>query len=152
MSFLMLRTFFTSKLGIGLIIALLLGGAVWFTYNAGQNSVQAEWDLEKARITAYIAELEAKSAIINTETVIKYVDRIKTVTAKGDTIVKEIPKYITVVDDSKCTINNGTIRVLDAAARQTDLPVAPGNTNANPSDVKLSEVVASAGRFQHYWK
>lgn len=124
-------------------IALLVAGLAYSLYNRGQKSVQVKWDLERAQTAQVIADLKAKSAEVTTKVVTEYVEKVKIVKEKGDTIVKLVPKYITTEDNAACTINRGAIRVLNSAANQDELPATPASTDGQPSGVNLDTVVTS---------
>lgn len=65
--------------------------------------------------------------------------KIKTVT---QTVVKEVPIYVTKRDDAACTLNNGFVRVHDAAAKG-ELPAGPTGTDGDASGVELSTVATT---------
>lgn len=48
--------------------------------------------------------------------VTQYVNRIRIVREKGETIIKEVPVYVPVQADAACTLNRGFVRLHDAAA------------------------------------
>lgn len=62
--------------------------------------------------------------------------KIKTVT---QTIVKEVPVYVTQQDDARCIINNGFVRLHDSAAKG-ELPPGPAGDDGAASITKLSTV------------
>jgi len=62
--------------------------------------------------------------------------KIKTVT---QTIVKEVPVYVTKQDDARCVIPNGFVRLHDSATKG-ELPGGPAGTDGEPSGVELSTV------------
>lgn len=62
--------------------------------------------------------------------------KIKTVT---QTTIKEVPIYVTKRDDAACVINNGFVRLHDAAAKG-ELPSGPAGTDGEPSGTQLSTV------------
>jgi len=90
-------------------------GLVYGIYHAGQKSIQTKWDAANLKTEQQIAELKAKSEKVTEKIVIEYVDRVKEVKIKGDTIVKYTTKYITKESDAKCTIPNNFILLHDAA-------------------------------------
>jgi hypothetical protein len=61
---------------------------------------------------------------------------------KSNVIVKEIPTYITKVDDAKCAVPNGFVLLHDSASRN-EVPDAARVSNASASDVKISEVAGT---------
>jgi len=101
----------------------------WWVYSKGEAHTQALWDKEKAELQAkYTAEVEQLQAV-NRQVEVRYMDRVRVVQAKAQTIVKEVPKYVTQIDDSRCVIPDGFIRLLNAAA-QGDVPEPAGAASA----------------------
>ena len=101
----------------------------WWVYSKGEAHTQALWDKEKAELQAkYTAEVERLQAV-NRQVEVRYMDRVRVVQAKAQTIVKEVPKYVTQIDDSRCVIPDGFVRLLNAAA-QGDVPEPAGTTSA----------------------
>jgi hypothetical protein len=82
-----------------------------------------------------IASLQAQSADINTQILtefypeIRYIDRIEQ---------QVVTEFVTVKDDSACTINNGFVRLHDSVVNQ--VLIKPEETDSSPSEVKLSQV------------
>lgn len=108
--------------------AAALGGSWWF----GRTQVQAEWDEEKASQAALIAEDEIKNAEETTKVVVKYLDRVKRVEVEGDTIIKEVPVYVTAKDDERCLVGDGFVRLWNAA-NEGSLPEAPREPHGGAS-------------------
>ena len=123
-------------------------------YNKGEQ-VKGEEHL------AYIAE-QAQRAIkiakaqqvIVTQTQIKYVDRIKTVYAKGETIEKQVPIYITPADIARFAVNAGFVRLYDAAW-SGDAPGSAADSDRESAGVSLAQV-AETDAFNaaacHAWR
>lgn len=122
---------------IYLIIALVLAVILSFylAFSFGKTEERKAWEQKYALAQQEIKTLEAKAEIINEVVVIKYVDKIRYVEKVKIQTVKE---YITAEADKSCTINNGFVRVHDAAASATALTAT--STDADPSSVKLSNV------------
>ena len=98
-----------------------------------------------------IVKAQAKVVI---ETQIKYVDRIKTIYTKGETIEKQVPIYITSADNAACTINTGFVRAYDAA--WTNQPAGPAtDADRGPAAVSLTDVAetdAHNATSCHAWR
>jgi hypothetical protein len=122
---------------IYLIIALVLAVILSFylAFSFGKTEERKEWELKYALATAEIKTLEAKAQIINEVVVTKYVDKIRYV---DKVKIKTVKEFITAEVDKSCTINNGFVRLHDAAAGATALTIS--STDASPSSVKLSNV------------
>jgi hypothetical protein len=58
--------------------------------------------------------------------VTEYVDRVQVIEKRGQTIIKEVPVYVTNDDDAHCIVPAGFVRLHDAAAAGADLRQSPG--------------------------
>jgi hypothetical protein len=63
------------------------------------------------------------------------------------TVIREVPRYVTPVQNARCVVPWSVVRLLDAAASGADpddvrARVAPGQPDDAASDVSLSEAVA----------
>ena len=104
---------------------LVLAAVTWWVYSRGEAHVQAEWDAERAQLqAAHLAEVERLQAV-NRTVEVRYMDRVRTVQAAAQVITKEVPKYVTAIDNSRCTIPDGFVGLLNAAA-QGRVPEAGG--------------------------
>ena len=112
-----LGIFIRSPLSKMLVIGLLILAGGWYCYSLGQDNVQAKWDIEKAKTTAEIQRLTDESKKITEKIVIEYVDKVKVVTRKGDTVVQYVNKYITDSSDTKCIIPKNAVLLHDMAAK-----------------------------------
>ena len=74
--------------------------------------------------------------------VTKYVDRVRLMREKGDTIIKEVPVYVPAQADAACTVNRGFVRLHDAAAAG-ELPTSTGDSDAAASSLALSTVATT---------
>ncbi len=123
--------------GVAIVLALLLARCQVVSYGDGRYE-QGRIDL-LAEQAAAEDELEDKQDEVTKEVVIEYVDRIVEIEKQGRTIIKEVPVYVTVVDDSKCTINSGFVRLWNDA-NQGEVSESSTGADAAPSGVVLSEV------------
>ncbi len=123
------------------IILSLIAGLGVGIYMKGRHDVQVEWDLQKARDRAQVAMLQAKSAQVTTKIVTQYVDRIKTITVKGDTIVKYIHDGITESEDAKYKLPNNFVDLYNASVDNT-VPTTAAVKDTYASPVKLSDATA----------
>ena len=79
------------------VLFLLVAAGLYYghaRYNAGQANIQAKWDAQKAKDAAEIERLKAESGKVTVRVETKYVDRVKTIREKGETIVQKVPVYI----------------------------------------------------------
>jgi archaellum component FlaF (FlaF/FlaG flagellin family) len=114
-----IMTFLKSPAFKYLIAVLAVVAGLYFVYHKGQQNVQEKWDADKILVAEQIKALNEKAAIINTAEVIKYVDRVKTVTVKGDTITQYVDRFITAESDAKCVIPKNFILLYNAAVTNT---------------------------------
>ena len=99
---------------------------------------QAHIDYVSAQAAQSVKVAQAQMKVV-IETQVKYVDRIKTIYKRGETIEKQVPIYITAADNAGCTINAGFVRSYDAAwASEPAGPAA--STDREPSGIPLAEV------------
>ena len=121
------------------LLAIVVGFAWWATtsYNAAvQRADQAE-------STAATLRTQLDNAKAATVTVTQYVDRERIVRLKGDTIIKEVPRYVPVQADAACVVPRGFVRLHDAAAAGTVPNPDTGDADAAPAGVALSAVAST---------
>ena len=121
------------------LLAIVVGFAWWATtsYNAAvQRADQAE-------STAATLRTQLDNAKAATVTVTQYVDRERIVRLKGDTIIKEVPRYVPVQADAACVVPRGFVRLHDAAAAGTVPDSNTGDADAAPAGVALSAVAST---------
>jgi hypothetical protein len=125
-----------------LALAALGLALVGFGWVKGAGHVQAQWDatVQQQALQATAAREEQAQATVTVIT--EYVDRIRVVREKGDTIIKEVPVYVPVQADAACTINRGFVRLHDAAAAG-ELPEPARDTDAAAADIALSTVAGT---------
>ncbi len=111
-------------------------------YMEGGISNQAEWEAKVAQVKLDMAVKEVASEKVTTKIVTKYIKQIQVVKETGDVIIKEIPTYITKIDDSKCAVPNGFVVLHDSASRN-EVPDSTRVPNAGASNVKISEVAGT---------
>ena len=125
-----------------LALAALGLALVGFGWVKGAGHVQAQWDAavqEQALQATAVREEQAQATV---EVITEYVDRVRVVREKGDTIIKEVPVYVPVQADAACTINRGFVRLHDAAAVGA-LPEPARDTDAAAASIALSAVAGT---------
>lgn len=100
----------------------------FYQFRAGKVEVQRAWDLSAEIDKAMIDNLQVQQEKVTVRTVVEYVDRVKTVKEKGDTIVKKIPVYIPARDN--CQLPGGFRLLHDSAAIGSPLPGSSNGINA----------------------
>ncbi|CCH13799.1 MULTISPECIES: hypothetical protein [Stenotrophomonas] len=76
----------------------------------------------------------------STRVVTKYVDRVQLVHERGDTIVKEVPIYVTAKADAACVVPAGFVQLHDTAASGSPTAGPAGNPDAPAAATPLSAV------------
>ena len=105
-----------------IIIVAIVAGILGSAYFKGRHDVQIKWDLEKAEMQALIKKLEGESREVTILETVKYIDRVKTVTAKGDTITEYVDRYLS---NDGCTIPKNFVLIHDSAVKGTPVGEKP---------------------------
>lgn len=95
---------------VGGVLLTVLG--VWYE---GGIAKDAEWKAKVAELEVKVAKAEAASSKQNVKVITRYVKRIASVKAHGDTIIKYIDRDI-VKYDNTCPIPGEVVKALNAAA------------------------------------
>ncbi len=122
-----------------LALVALAGTSMGFGWIKGAEQVQARWDAAVREQELQAAAVRVRQAEATVKVVTRYVDRVRVVREKGETIIKEVPVYVPVEADAACSVNRGFVRVHDAAAHN-NLPEPAGDADAGASGVALSDV------------
>jgi hypothetical protein len=131
-----------------LALVLLAAALIGFGWIKGAGHVQAQWYAAVQKQTLQAAAVRERQAQATVKVVTEYVDRIRVVREKGDTIIKEVPVYVPDQADAACTINRGFVRMHDAAAAG-ELPEPARDTDAAAAGIALSAVaVTLAANYQ----
>ena len=124
-------------------LILISAAAVFGTiiFNKGKQ-------VEGEKHLAYLAEQAARTVkvarvqqAVVMQTQVKYVDRIKTIYIKGETIEKQVPIYITQADNDRFAVNAGFVRLYDAAWSGEDSGTA-ADSDREPAGISLAQVAA----------
>ena len=131
-----------------LALAVLGVALVGFGWIKGASHVQAQWDAVVQQQTLQAATVRQRQAEAAVKIVTQYVDRVRIVREKGDTIIKEVPVYVPVQADAACTINRGFVRLHDAAAAG-ELPEPARDADAAATGIAISAVAGTvAANYQ----
>ena len=119
-------------------VAVQFVGIVLLSYMlflSGKDSERDVWEEKMSEAKVEMANLRAASEKVNTQTIIKYVDKIKYVDRIKTQVVTE---FITKENDAACTVNGGFVNLHDSIVK--GVPAEPKETDSQPSAVKLSEI------------
>ncbi|MDW5417827.1 hypothetical protein R6242_14745 [Iodobacter sp. CM08] len=130
-------------IGLALLFGVFgLGMATGWHYGAGR--IQSQWNLALANSEKAVATIQLNDAVATVQVVTEYVDKVRIVREQGQTIIKEVPIYVTQENDAAAVINNGFVSVWNAANSGLP-PEAPGAADAASSGIKLSEIAEQHG-------
>lgn len=121
-----------------LTIALLasLVGSGFYISNRIHNAEERATVAEAAAASLSTQLTQAKA---NVRTVTVYTDRIKTIRAKAETIIKEVPVYVSSKSDAACSIPVGFVWLHDDSAKGEPTDHA-GNPDETAPGIALSTV------------
>ncbi|MCB1712687.1 MAG: hypothetical protein KDH96_09510 [Candidatus Riesia sp.] len=137
---------------ISLVLFLCISNGL--SYYSGYNSAKAKAELVQVTLLKNINELKyklSKKQVIVTEKVVKeYITKVEYIKAKDKVIIKEVPKYVTKISDSKCPIplgfqlhwnktNSGDYSISPAAG-SIDEATGLGRDIDSPTQIRLSDV------------
>lgn len=117
-----IKAFITSPLFKYLALTAVICGILYGIYHAGEVRIQTKWDVDKAKVQLEIEKLKLESEKVTIKVETAYVDRVKTITVKGDTITQYVDRYITQAEDKACTIPNNFVLLHDLAVKNITLP------------------------------
>jgi hypothetical protein len=123
-----------------LVLLAAVGGLAWWATASYSAAVQRA---TRAEAAATALRDQLKNAKAATVTVTQYVDRERVIRLKGDTIIKEVPRYVPVQADAACVVPRGFVRLHDAAAAGTVPTPDTRDADAAPSGVALSAVAGT---------
>lgn len=128
-------------LAYGLLLLALLTTA----YIKGMAHVQDQWNdsIQKENIATLTRTVVRHE--ITEKVVTQFVDKVKIVKEKGDTIIKEVPYVVTKEVDSACPINNGFVRLWNDS-NKGELSASTRDIDASTSRVVLSDVATQHAR------
>lgn len=98
---------------------MLVASGLYYVYHKGEQNIQEKWDMEKKEAKIEIDRLNIAAQKVTLKTKILYIDRVKTITVKGDTITRYVDKFITADSDAKCIIPKNFVLLHDSAALNT---------------------------------
>lgn len=106
----------------------------------GETNTQALWDASNEKQARADKDLAGKQAQVTETTRIEYIDRVQTIRLKGDTIIKEVVKYVPL--DTPAL--PGGFRLLHDAAAAGEIPDPAGAADAAPVPAAtVAETVAA---------
>lgn len=112
----------TSILIISIVVCALFVGLMYLSFSAGEKSVQIRWDEEKSKMQKEIDDLTAKQTATTNKVVKVYVNKVKSTDTRTRHINDAVVKYVPPAVNTNCKIPNNVITLLDASARNIDIP------------------------------
>jgi len=146
---------YIAAFAVGSFSGYKVAESIWTSkYNTLQNKLIAI-EKKQQELIVLNKELEKKASEKTIEYVTVYVDKIRKIKVKGDTIIKKVPIYVTKIADDQCNVTDGWVYVHDAAASGSTAtsPVskAPEDPNGKTSGVRLSKATETIiGNYNKY--
>lgn len=109
------------------LIAALAFALFGFGYLKGLLHERDKWETANAKSEAAAEAEITRLAQANTLSVNAYAAKLKALQGRQTTIVKEVPKYVTVTDNASCRLPDGFKRLHDLAAKGGIVPETPGS-------------------------
>ncbi|MDT3735563.1 MAG: hypothetical protein ROZ00_05010 [Denitratisoma sp.] len=122
-----------------LLVALALVAFGWVKGN--EHGTQKLIDYQGAQAKAAV-KIAAAQGAVTTRVEVRVRERIRIVREAGETIVKEVPVYVTPEADAACAVTRGFVRLHNAAAAG-EIPGPPGLGDGAAGGVALSAVAAT---------
>ena len=125
------------------VAAALLVGLAGLAFARGIEHERTKWEAAAAIAERDYLAAVVRAARIAERVVVEYVDRVRVVREAGDTIIREVPVYVTPEADRRCVVPRGFVRVHDAAAHGLPLPGATGPADEAAAGIALSAVAGT---------
>jgi hypothetical protein len=122
-----------------LLVALALVAFGWV--KGDEHGTQKLIDYQGAQAVAAV-KIAAAQGAVTTRVEVRVRERVRIVREAGETIVKEVPVYVTPEADAACAVNRGFVRLHDAAAAG-EIPGPPALSDGAAGGVALSAVGAT---------
>ena len=120
------------RVSTALLGAFLLISALGYSYyrgnQAGKGVIQSILDVERANHAVAMEQERSRQVVVEKEVLVKYLPKVEYIREKAREIIKEVPVYVTVEDDTKCTVPDGFIWLHDIAASAGSISEATGST------------------------
>lgn len=133
---------------VGIVVCVFSLGVAWLR---GAEHERQRWEALDARKEDQFLAAIQRAAKVEDRVIYQTVDRWRTVVEKGETIIREVPRYVTVESDRRCIVPAGFARVHDAAADNSVLPAPASGADEADSQIALSAVARTvAANYQQY--
>lgn len=137
----MLLPWWSKYIAIAALVA-----AVWLHgFVKGSNRVERAWDAQRTSDErTYFAGVK-RAAKVNDKVIYQYIDRYRTVVEQGKTIVREVPKYVTIETNNRCTVPNSFVWLHNAATGQAALPATTERADDPAPNIDLVKIATTVG-------
>lgn len=106
----------------GWVAIVALGALLWaHGWLAGVSNEQGKAKQAEIEQLRQAFDQGRQLGTVRDRIVTQYVDRVQVIEKRGETIIKEVPVYVTADDDARCAVPAGFIRLHNAAATGADL-------------------------------
>lgn len=123
-----------------LVLAALAVALAGFGWTQGAQHVQDKWDASASKQTVQVARIKQRQAEATVRVVTKYIDRVRAEQIVGDTIIKEVPKY---VPSDSPALPAGFRLLHDAAAGGLPITAAGADAAAVPAEVAAETIAGN---------
>lgn len=131
-------------LALALAAAALIGSG-WIK---GAGHVYAQWDAAVQQQALQAAAARERQARVTVKVVTQYVDRVRVVREKGDTIIKEVPVYVPAQADA-AALSTVALCACTTLPPQANCPPPPEILMRPPQGLALSAVAGTvAANYQ----
>lgn len=132
------------------LLGLVLIGTLLFALGWIKGSTDEQDKARQVEVAQLRQAFEQGQALgtVRDRIVTEYVDRVQVIEKRGQTIIKEVPVYVSEAADRACSVPVGFVRLHDATAAGLPAPGSAGAADEAPSGVALSAVTGTvAGNY-----
>ncbi len=131
--------------------SLAVGGAGGYSARLWQDQAAKVSAASKAAADAEHGRMIASGAkAITSEVSNSAASQLEKTQNANAALVKQVPVYIRVKDDSACPVSRDTVRVFESAAKGDPISTPPDQSQAEPSAVHLSDIAAATTSNLNY--
>jgi len=132
------------------LLGLVLIGTLLYALGWIKGSTDEQDKARQVEVAQLRQAFEQGQALgtVRDRIVTEYVDRVQVIEKRGQTIIKEVPVYVSEAADRACSVPVGFVRLHDATAAGLPAPGSAGAADEAPSGVALSAVTGTvAGNY-----
>lgn len=134
------------------VLAAAIGAYGWLRGDEHGTQKLLDYVAEQAVQTSKLAA--ARERVVQVVTT-RWRTRTETIATQGETIIKEVPIYVSKADDAACAVPAGFVRIYDAAVANHPDPGPAAESDRAASGIPLSVVAETDAynlRLGHLWR